>query len=407
MATALIQAQAATSSIAPQPISQSKAARLESVDLLRGGVMIIMALDHVRDYVSGFLFSPLDLNHTTLALFFTRWITHFCAPLFMFLAGTGAYLSLGRGKSTHDLSRFLLSRGLFLIIAEQTLMRFGWHFTMRAPLWSGVLFAIGFSMVALAGLIYLPRAMMIGISLAMVLLHNSLDQFHAAFLGNARWIWGMLHEPGFYGHYPDGRIVLRVLYPVIPWVGVMALGYAFGPVFKLDQARRRRVLYALGLSLIVAFIALRWVNVYGNLMPRVSYDSPLLTALSFLDCTKYPPSLDYLLMTLGPGIALLPLLERAGGRVAQWVLVYGRVPMFYYVLHIYLAHAVGVALALIAHKPVPWTAPTLWIAFPAGFGFSLGVVYSVWIFVVVALYPACRRWAELKSRRKDWWLGYI
>jgi uncharacterized membrane protein len=384
-----------------------KPTRLESVDLLRGAIMIIMALDHVRDYVSGFPYNPLDLSHTTTALFFTRWITHFCAPLFMFLAGTGAFLSLGRGKSKSDLSYFLITRGFFLIVAEQTLMRLGWHFRLGAPLWSGILFAIGTSMLALAAMIHFPRALMIGISLAMVLLHNTLDPFHAEFLGKARWIWGMLHESGVYGHYADGAPVLRVLYPVIPWSGVMALGYAFGPVFKLEVQRRHRVLYAVGIGLSVAFLLVRWVDVYGNLWHRVHYDSPLLTALSFLDCTKYPPSLDYLLMTLGPGIAILPLLEKAEGRVAQWVLVYGRVPMFYYILHIFLAHIVGVALALAAHRYVPWTAPTLWTTFPQNFGFPLSVVYASWIFVVVALYPGCKWWSDLKRRRNDWWLGYL
>ncbi len=224
----------------PATLIAPKPARLESVDLLRGGIMIIMALDHVRDYVSGFAYSPTDLDHTTAALFFTRWITHFCAPLFIFLAGVGSYLSLGRGKSLSELSHFLVSRGLFLLVLEQTVMRFGWNFRIGAPLWSGILFAIGTSMIALAGMIHLPRRVMIGISLAMVLLHNTLDGFHAEFLGRARWIWAMLHESGLFGYYSDGTVVLRVLYPVLPWLGVMALGYALGPVFKMEEARRHR-----------------------------------------------------------------------------------------------------------------------------------------------------------------------
>ena len=185
----------------------SKPARLDSVDFLRGGIMIIMALDHVRDYVSGFPYSPTDLAHTTPALFFTRWITHFCAPIFIFLAGTGSFLSLGRGKTTRELSRFLLTRGLFLLVLEQTVMRLGWNFRLGAPLWSGILFAIGMSMIVLAGMIDLPRGLMIGISLAMVLLHNTLDGFHAEFLGSARWLWAVLHESGNFGHYADGAVV--------------------------------------------------------------------------------------------------------------------------------------------------------------------------------------------------------
>src|SRR3954463_9787738 len=207
----------------PAAVFISKPARLESVDLLRGAVMIIMALDHVRDYVSGFPYSPTDLAHTTLGLFFTRWITHFCAPIFIFLAGTGSFLSLGRGKTTRELSRFLISRGVFLLVLEQTVMRLGWNFRLGAPLWSGILFAIGMSMIVLAGMIHLPRALMIGISLTMVLLHNTVDRFHANFLGSARWLWALLHESGNFGHYANGAIVLRVLYPLIPWIAVMPL----------------------------------------------------------------------------------------------------------------------------------------------------------------------------------------
>ena len=387
----------------PQP----KPARLESVDLLRGGIMIIMALDHVRDYVSGFAYSPTDLAHTTPGLFFTRWITHFCAPLFIFLAGTGSFLSLGRGKSLHELSHFLVTRGLFLIVIEQTLMRLAWNFRLGAPLWSGILFAIGMSMIALAGMIHLPRRVMIGISLAMVLLHNTLDGFHAEFLGRARFLWALLHESGNFGHYADGAVVLRVLYPLIPWIGVMALGYALGPVFKMEEVRRHRVLYALGIGMTLAFVLLRWVDLYGNLWHRVHYDSALLTTLSFFDVTKYPPSLDYLLMTLGPGLALLPLLEKAKGRISRWVLVYGRVPMFYYVLHVFLAHTVGVVLALAAGRVVPWVNPVMRNVIPPNYGFSLPVVYAAWVFVFVALYPACKYWMGLKKRRNDWWLGYL
>src|SRR4051812_2760421 len=276
---------------ASDPKFLHKPARLESVDLLRGAVMIIMALDHVRDYVSGFPYSPTDVAHTTPALFFTRWITHFCAPIYIFLAGTGSFLSLGRGKTTRELSRFLITRGLFLLVLEQTVMRLAWNFRLGAPLWSGILFAIGMSMIALAGMIHLPRAMMIGISLAMVLLHNTLEGFHAEFLGRARWMWAILHEAGNFGHYADGAVVLRVLYPLIPWLGVMPLGYALGPVFKMKPGRRARVLYALGIGLTLAFIGLRWFDVYGNLWHRVHYESAVLTTLSFFDVTKYPPSL--------------------------------------------------------------------------------------------------------------------
>jgi uncharacterized membrane protein len=285
-------------------------------------------------------------------------------------------------------------------------MRIAWNLRLGAPIWFGILNAIGFCMIALAGMIYLPRWLIIAISATMVVLHNSLDQFHALDWGAAGLLWRILHESARYGQYADGTPVLGNLYPLIPWIGVMALGYAFGPVLKFEESRRHRVLYTLGVSLTLAFIVLRWVDVYGNLWHRVHYDSLLLTTLSFLDCTKYPPSLDYLLMTIGPGLALLPLLERARGRVAQWVLVYGRVPMFFYILHICLAHIVGVLLAMAANKPIPWRSPSMAPVEPTA-GFPLWTVYLAWMFVVVSLYPACKWWMGLKRRRNDWWLGYL
>jgi len=392
--------------VPPQGEYVSKPQRIESVDMLRGGIMIIMALDHVRDYVY-YPVDPVNMQTTFPALFFTRWITHFCAPLFMFLAGTGAFLSLGRGKTKRDLAGFLLSRGLFLILAEHFIMRPAWTFGFTwLPIWFITLSALGAAMIFLSGAIFLPRWLMVSVSAAMVLFHNAFDGFHAVSWGSWYWVWALLHELAFVND-KHGTLVLLSGYPLIPWIGVMALGYAFGSVLKLEPGKRNRALYLLGGSLTLAFFALRFASVYGDPQPWHVYPTASQTVMAFFNCQKYPPSLLYLLMTIGPGIAVLPLLEGVKNRVGQWVIVFGRVPMFYYVVHVFVVHAMAVGLALAFHKPAPWTPLWFFTTIPANFGFSLWVVYGVWIAVIVALYPLCRLYADLKKRRKDWWLGYL
>jgi uncharacterized membrane protein len=388
-----------------QPEYVSKPKRIESVDMLRGGIMIIMALDHVRDYVY-YPVDPVNMQTTFPALFFTRWITHFCAPLFMFLAGTGAFLSLGRGRSKRDLAWFLFSRGVFLLLAEYFIMQLAWNFSFHwLPIEFITLSALGTAMIVLSGLIFVPRSLMIGGSAAMVLFHNAFDGYHAASWGHWYWVWALLHEQAFI----NGKhgLVLLTGYPIIPWVGVMALGYAFGSVFKMEASKRNRTLYSLGGSLTLGFFVLRFANLYGDPLPWHVYPTTSQTVMAFFNCQKYPPSLLYLLMTIGPGIAVLPLLEGLKNKVGQWVIVFGRVPMFYYVLHVFVVHAVAVGLALAAHKPVPWTPLWFFATIPANFGFSLWVIYLLWIAIIVALYPVCRWYADLKKRRKDWWLGYL
>lgn len=387
--------------VSAQILTMPVAERLHSVDMLRGGIMILMALDHVRDYVSNAAIDPLNLQQTWPALFFTRWITHLCAPLFMFLAGTGAFLSLSRGKTRGDLAKFLVTRGLFLVVAENTIMQLAWIFTYNPlPIWAGTLWALGWSMVALAGMVYLPRSLLIGISGTMVLLHNTLDGFRAQSWGDLRWIWGVLHEQGVFG-------ALFVIYPLVPWIGVIGLGYAFGGLLRLEPEPRRRVLYALGGAMVVVFVVLRWTNLYGDPRPWQQYPAFSWTVMSFLNCEKYPPSLLYLLMTIGPGILVMPVLEGISNRVSGWVLVFGRVPMFFYLIHVFAIHALACGLAAAAGKPIPfqpvWGAANV----PPNWGFQLWVVYVVWIFVVAALYPLCRWYADLKTRKKAWWMGYI
>jgi uncharacterized membrane protein len=384
--------------------------RLDSVDLLRGLVMVIMALDHVRDYFIDVRFDPTDLTQTNGALFFTRWITHFCAPVFVFLAGTAAYLSTVRGKSRGELARFLVSRGFWLILLELTVIRFAWTFDLdiKRIFFVQVIWVLGVSMIVLAGLIYLPLRAIAAIGIAMIAGHNLLDgvQSAGAFGASspAGWLWTILHVQGV--TTLPGGLRLFVAYPLIPWIGVMAAGYAFGSLLTRPEAARRRSLLLLGGGLTAGFIVLRALNVYGDPSPWSEQSSPLFTVLSFLNTTKYPPSLLFLMMTLGPAIMLLVPFERWTGAVARFFIVYGRVPLFFYVLHLYLIHAVAV---LVAGATGFGTQALMreWMLIPEGWGFSLPVVYLVWAGVVLALYPLCRWFAGVKARRREAWLSYL
>jgi len=385
----------------------SKPARLNSVDLLRGIAMVVMALDHTRDFFHNARFDPLDLSQTTPLLFITRWITHHCAPAFVFLAGTGAFLSLSRGKTTAELSRFLFTRGLWLVILEFTVVRLGWLFNVDYSLvFVQVIWAIGWSMVVLAGLVYLRRGVIAAFAFGMIVLHNAFDAVQPESLGAFGWLWKILHvqSPIFYG----AANVLFVAYPLIPWIGVMAAGYLFGALLRQDEQSRRKALYGIGFGLIIGFVILRALNIYGDPHPWSAQSSAINTVLSFLDTHKYPPSLLYLMMTLGPAIAILPLLERWRGRFAEFLTIFGRVPLFYYVLHIYVIHALAVVAASLTMDDISFVfSNTLWDQWPASYGFNLGVVYLVWIAVILLLYLPCRWFADLKRKRTDPWLSYF
>ncbi len=383
----------------------SKRPRIDSFDLLRGVVMVIMALDHTRDFIASGGMDPGDLQQP--AMFLTRWITHFCAPVFVFLAGFSAFLYGDRGKSLPEVSRFLATRGLWLIVLEFTLVRVGWTFGF-APEFvpAQVIWAIGVSMVALSGLVFLPRPLIAAIGLLMILGHNLLDGIRAESFGEAAWIWMILHEFGQVV-LEDGSVFM-VVYPLIPWVGVMAAGYALGPVATMESERRRSWLFGIGLGACAAFVVLRAANVYGDPGPWSARGSVLTTFLSFLHTEKYPPSLLFLLMTLGPPLALLSRLEGVRGRVADYFIVFGRVPLFFYLIHVPIIHAIAVPFSLASGFGSDW----LFGGFPPmgkppGYGFGLPVVYAVWIAVVLALAPVCRWFADVKRRRDDWWLSYL
>lgn len=374
--------------------------RVASVDLLRGIVMIIMALDHTRDYFSNLRFSPEDMSKSFPALFATRWITHFCAPAFFFLAGVGASLSLQGGKSKRDLSRFLLTRGLWLVFLELTLLHVGWTFSFAFPRYLVVIWALGWSMVILSGMIYLPKGFVAALSIAAIVGHNLLDGIRPERFGSLAPLWHILHVPGF---IPDKFIVA---YPLIPWFAVMSLGFAVGDVFSWEPQARRRFLVRAGLTAIAAFVLLRYFNLYGNPAPWSSQKTAAMSVASFLNLLKYPPSLMYLLMTLGPILIALAVLENARGKVVDAISVYGRVPMFYYICHLFLIHSLATLFALWQGGKAGFLGLDLSI-YPAWYGASLPGVYAAWIIVILLLYLPCRWFANLKSRRKDWWFGYI
>lgn len=388
--------------------------RLDSVDLLRGLVMVIMALDHTRDFVhaEAMAFRPEDLTQTTAAIFLTRWVTHFCAPVFMFCAGLGASFWLERHHAgTRALSRFLWTRGLWLILLEVTAVHFGFFFNFQYELVLLLVFwALGVSMIALAGLIHLPWPVLMGLSVGLILLHNLADGVTAVSFGQAAWVWNLLHQPGV---IPAGGSLLLVGYPLVPWVGVMAAGFCFGRVYRLPPDRRSRMLVRFGLGLTAGFIVLRAVNVYGDPNPWSEQGTPLFTVLSFLNTTKYPPSLLFLLMTLGPAIALLGWIDGARPDARNPLLVFGRVPLFYFVLHLPLIHAMAIGMTWLRYGAQPFLftpPPTLGTprdVFPPDYGWSLGVTYAMWIVAVVALYPICLWFSRLKQRRTEWWLRYL
>jgi len=387
--------------------------RISSIDLLRGLVMIIMALDHVRDYfhADAYMYEPLDLGKTSVALFFTRWITHFCAPVFMLLAGTSAFL-VGQKKSKKELSVFLFTRGIWLILLEFTVVNFGWNFDISfTNIYFIVIWALGISMIALAGLIHLPWKIILLIGIVLVAGHNLLDNIH--FDGNSfkSFIWAILHDQRFFNW--NGKNVL-VAYPILPWIGIMALGYCLGslyiPAFSVE--RRKRILLILGCSSIVLFVLIRFVNIYGDPNPWTTQQTIVFSFLSFIKVTKYPPSLLYTLITLGPALLFLAFSENITGRAMKIISVYGRVPMFYYLLHIYLIHLTTM-LAAGLFTDFSWRIwllkQPLWFAESLkGYGFSLGIVYLVWMGIVIAVYPLCKWYDRYKTSHKEkWWLSYL
>ncbi len=386
--------------------------RFDSIDLLRGLVMVLMALDHVRDYFTNVRFDPLDLSQTTVQLFLTRWVTHFCAPVFVFLAGTGAFLSMGRGKSKSDVAKFLLSRGLWLIFLEFTLVRLGWTFSLvDTILVAQVIWVIGCSMVFLSFLIFLPFKFLAALSIVMILAHNLFDGIAPEQFGSLSWLWIVLHN--FAPINLGGEYTLFIGYPLIPWIGVMAAGYCFGSLYNLEADKRKKFLLWLGSGMIAGFILIRLFDFYGDSNNWTLQKNFIFTILDFINTTKYPPSLLFLLMTLGPAVLFLSFLEKnrvsskSHNKSYSFFVVFGRVPLFYYLLHIPVIHLLAVLVANatgINPEFMFGSYPFFWVT---DWGYSLLAVYLVWIVVVIGLYPICNLYNNFKRKRKSKMLSYL
>jgi uncharacterized membrane protein len=387
------------------PLAGGTSSRVASIDLIRGAVMILMAIDHVRVY------SGLPAGGPTAGIFFTRWITHFVAPAFVFLAGTSAFFY---GRKHGDLSRFLLIRGVWLVFLELTFLRVAWtfNFDFAAYEMAGVIWVIGWCMILMAGLVKLSVRTVGVIGVAIIVLHNAVMPALVGHVPGLGPLWKILYvgfEEGPIQFGPQGPSLI-VLYSIIPWIGVMAAGYGFAQVLTLEPARRNRLCWQIGLGGTALFLLLRGLNLYGDPNPWGGSDGrPAL--LSFVNTNKYPASLLFLLMTLGPTVALVPMADRARGAMAQGLTVFGRVPFFYYMLHIPLIHVLAVIVSkvrlgtvspwLFANHPMGSGPP------PDGYAWSLALLYVVWAVAIALLYLACRWFAGLKARRQDWWLKYI
>ncbi len=385
--------------------------RIKSIDLLRGLVMVIMALDHVRDYFhyDAFFFDPTDVTQTNGALFFTRFITHFCAPIFVFLAGTSAFF-VGQRRDKKSLSQWLLKRGIWLVIVELSIIKLAWMFKLDYSIvLLQVIWILGLGMICLAGFIYLPKKPVILISILVIVGHNIFDSF--APTGNIiAELWSFLHV---FNIIDIGNIEVFIAYPILPWVFVMPLGYYFGELYKptVQSQFRIKKLLQLGLGLTAAFFVLRFLNLYGDPYFWSSQDSFSFTIMSFFNVTKYPPSLLFLLITIGPSILFLAFAEKWKGAIFDQLIIIGRVPMFFYIIHIYVIHIFAVVAALLTGFSASDMVIDLWVTLQPtlqGYGFDLLAVYLIWIILIIGLYPICSWYNTYKSSNRDkWWLSYL
>lgn len=387
--------------------------RIDTIDLLRGIIMVIMALDHVRDYFhfGGIQGDPSNLETTTPILYFTRFITHYCAPIFVFLAGTSAFL-YGRNKSKTELFKFLFTRGVWLVFLELVVNNLIWTFDLSYSFQVvQVIWAIGFSMIFLSLLIFFRIRYIVLIGLVIVGAHNLLDHIVAEGSGLSSLVWYALHQQKFLVLGTDRLIIF--MYPLIPWIGVMALGYCFGKFYSsdFDSERRKKYLLTLGLACLALFFLLRGFNLYGDPAPWIAQDTVAKTVMSFFKVTKYPPSLSFLCITLGPAFLFLYAFEKTKNKLSDFFLVYGRVPLFYYFLHMMVIHSlalIGILLFGGDWRLMIFDASTVMSGQLAGYGYSLGVVYGVWIGVVLLLYPVCKKYMIYKANnRSKWWLSYL
>lgn len=379
--------------------------------------MVIMALDHVRDFLhrAAMGSSPTDLRVTTPLLFMTRWVTHLCAPVFMLTAGLGAYFYWrASGRTRQQLSWFLVSRGAWLIVLELTVMQLAYNFDVSAgyPIFLLVLWVLGACMIVLAALVWLPLPALLALSVLTIALHNLADGFTARSLGAYAPIWNLLHQAGA---FPFMGRTLIAAYPLVPWIAVMSLGFCLGAIYAQDARARQTSLVAIGAGMTIAFVAVRALNAYGDPAPWTPQATTTLTAMSFLNTSKYPPSLAFLLMTLGPALVLLGVFDARSFSRSNPLIVFGRVPLLYFVLHFYAAHAAAVVLAVATYGSGAWRfmlqpVPSMGgppAAFPADFGYGLCVTYAAWLVIVAGLYPLCARYARYKEQSPRWWTAYL
>jgi uncharacterized membrane protein len=403
--SAVIIGPATTSPDAPLP-------RLYAIDLVRGVVMVLMVLDHTRGFFTHPNLNPLDLQNPWPTLFLTRWVTHFCAPVFVFLAGTGSFLYGSRCKARGQLAWFLVTRGVWLLFLEFSLVHLGWAFSFDYQgLFAQVIWVIGWSLILLACLVRVPAWVVAIIGMAIIMCQNLLDLIPAETLRGFGWPVVILLRPGILElPYPQGVRILA-LYSILPWFGILAAGYGFGALWLLERGRRRQILLLLGIALTLLFVVLRYVNGYGDPNPWAEQRTVGLTFLWFLDCTKYPPSLTFVAMTLGPAILAMALFDGRPGPVGSRLAVFGRVPLFFYLLHVPLIHFFAVMSAEMRFGDASFLFGHLAFSdrslFPTNYTYPLRVVYFMWGAVVLCLYPPCAWFAEVKRRHRDGWLSYL
>ena len=388
-----------------EPANITKKHRLLSIDVLRGLVMALMVLDHARDFFTISGQNVRDVHDT--AFFLTRWITHFCAPVFMMLAGVSAYLYGSNGRTKEELRNFLITRGLWLIFIEFTIVRLAWTFSFDISFFIvQVIFALGASMLFLAGFIYLPRKVLFLLSVGLIAGHNLFDTVKAVDFGNFAILWNLLHQPGFVEY--DKHFQIWILYPIVPWIGVMAIGYLMGPIFKFEREKRLTILIYTGATLTIFFFVFRYLNLYGDPNPWIQYDTLTATALSFLNTEKYPPSLLFLAMTLGPALLILALIDGAHGRFAKALATIGLIPFLFYILHIYAIHCMAILYTKITGGSTDWLFAIPPLDKPEAFhSMRLVELYVAWIIILLLIYPICKLYAKIKRTHSGWWWSYL
>jgi uncharacterized membrane protein len=384
--------------------------RVKAIDLWRGIVMIIMALDHTRDFIHLDTLNgqnPLDFSTTSTWLFLTRWITHLCAPSFVFLSGTSIFF-VSQRKTKNEIAFFLFTRGLWLMLLELTLLNFAWAGPSGyALLGLGVIWVIGLCMVLLAPLIYLSKKLLLTLGILLVFSHNLLDPYNKVSDDLPGVLWSILHVPHTY--ILNNGNTIEVLYCAIPWLGLMIMGYLFGNIYQkqVDETRRKKILIGLGTGCILLFVLLRAGNIYGDAHHWQKQETAVFSFLSFIDTTKYPPSLLYMLMTIGPTLLFLAFAERLKGKLVNAISVFGRVPLFYYILHIILIHAIAWIIFWSQGYSMLFADIRNPDSVTDGVGVSLGWVYVIWLTVILLLYWPCKWYNTYKSTHKDWWLSYL